>query len=122
MPYTAGGRWVPAPGQSYMPPRYPGGVPMVMPDATPAYTPPVASQTPSRVITGDEWVRSTLDGPRILNVGGTRFRVPRDSQVKAVRRAGVVWLRTGGKTYILSESGLLNQSDEERAATRWDLL
>jgi hypothetical protein len=127
MAITAGGRWVPSPGISYWPPAFPGAQPTPMATNTPApatlrTTPPSASQAPLRVVTGTHWVVSTLDGSRVLNVGGRKFKIPRDSQVKSSRRAGVVWVRTGGTTYILSELGMLDQTPEERAATRWDLL
>jgi hypothetical protein len=127
MAITAGGRWVPRPGISYWPPAYPGAQPVPMTARTPApATPrtasPSASQAPLHVVTGTRWVTSTLEGSRVLNVGGRKFKIPRDSQVKSSRRAGVVWVRTGGTTYILSELGMLDQSPEERAATRWDLL
>ena len=132
MPYGAGGEWKPAPGVSYWPRRFPGDEPRPMesrsaapaaqrfeaPRAAPAATP----AAPDSTITGSEWVPSILTGPRVLNVGGSRFTIPRAAQVKTSRRAGVAWVRVGEFTFVLSESGMLNQSALERKATRWDLL
>ena len=123
MPYSAGGRWVPAPGQSYWPRAHPGAEPMPMgPRGTPPPAVPAATPAPLTVTTGTQWIESPLSGSRALNVGGRRFRVPRDAEIKQSRRAGVVWVRTEGVTYILSELGVLQQTDAERRATRFDLL
>lgn len=123
-PYGAGGAWKPAPGVGYWPPRFPGDVPLPM---SIEGRPPIQPPTPPEVSTGlgfnpKEWGPSPLDGPRTLNVGGRRFRIPRDSQVKVSRRAGVSWVHTSGLTYVLSESGVLKQSTAERAATPFELL
>ena len=128
-PYTAGGRWVPAPGISYDAPTRPGENPRPIIRGE-RYTPPVAAPVTAHKLTtkpagvdSAEWVPSTLTGSRILNVGGTRFRVPRSAQVKQSRRASTVWLHLeDGQTFILSELGELSQTETERRATRWDLL
>jgi hypothetical protein len=88
----------------------------------PKTTPTAAPTPPENTITGSEWVPSILTGPRVLSVGGSRFTIPRDAQVKTSRRAGVAWVRVGQFTFVLSESGMLNQTPLERKATRWDLL
>jgi hypothetical protein len=71
--------------------------------------------------TGD-WIPSTLTGSRSISVGGAKFSIPRDAETKHSRRAGTIWVRIGGETYILSERGELKQTPAERRATRWDLL
>jgi hypothetical protein len=82
-----------------------------------------AGQARRRVVTGADWGPSTLDGPRILNVGGRRFRIPRSAQVKVSKRSATTWVRTeDGLTHVLSESGMLIQSDAEKASTPWSLL
>jgi hypothetical protein len=127
MPYNAGGAWVPAPGVSYWPRPFPGAEPVPMSTPTSrATTPPApaaAAQARRRVVTGADWGPSTLDGPRVLNVGGRRFRIPRTAQVKTSKRSGTAWVRTDdGLVHVLSESGMLIQSDAEKASTPWSLL
>ena len=88
----------------------------------PRAAPTAAPTAPDSTITGAEWVPSILTGPRVLNVGGSRFTIPRSALVKTSRRAGVAWVKIDAFTFILSESGMLNQTPLERKATRFDLL
>lgn len=71
---------------------------------------------------GGEWGPNPLTGSRTLRVGGVPYKVPRESEVKVARRAGVAWVRHAGSTYVYSELGCLAQTDAERRSTRWDLL
>jgi len=99
---------------------------MPMPDVLPHERPaaaPTTSQTPVAVQSGSRWVPSTLTGSRVVSVGGSKFTIPRSAQVKTSKRSATTWVRTeDGLTFILSELGLLDQTDAERRSTRWDLL
>lgn len=107
-----------------MPPARPGENPRVVPRHLLPVAPvaPVATPAPQDTVAGSEWGPSTLTGSRVLNVGGFRFRVPRDARVKSSRRSGVVWVNVAGETYIFSELGQLAQTAAERRATKFELL
>jgi len=134
-PYSAGGHWVPAPGVSYLPPTRAGDEPRPIPrhltnatdaaaTAAAALQAAAAARTTSPTAGGDsDWGPSTLTGTRTVNIGGSRFLVPRSAEVKLQKRSGTAWVRTSdGRTHVLSELGELKQTEAEQRSTRWDLL
>ena len=115
---TAGGRWAPSPGISYLPAAFPGADRVPIPDVLPHER----TRTPSSVQTGTSWVPNHLTGPKVLLIGGSKFTIPAGAQVKSTDRSGTAWVRVGDLVFTFSALGLLDQTDADRRATPWDLL